>query len=523
MLMCAGIEQLGTPWSDGMPGLSQRPILPGSSFVYRWTANEYGMYFYHSHLKSQISDGLFGPLYIRPSNAVTKPFDRITASSEEQGYLAQAEERPNVVSISDWTHVTSSMFTAIEQEADLDVYCSQSILINGKGRVICLSPQQQEQELAAPFKEALNGTKLHPSGCAPFIPLGQGTYSHNFSAVPANLIYGCQETWTPIEDFRVQQNNHWASFHFISAALVQAPIVSIDQHPMWVYAVDGRYVEPVRVNGLQIYNGERYSVMVKLDQRPSTYRIRASNFGLNQLISGVATLTYAGRFWHRPNPAPYFTYGGVPTSANVTLLNTTTQIVPFPNVPPAKTADATHVLRVKRLGGSWRWTLSGTASYPINYSSQHPLLWYPNSTAARNQSLVIRTVNGTWVDVVFVVEADVNDPVAPPHAMHKHSNKAYILGAGVGDWTWDTVAQAAQAQPASFNFVNPPYRDGFATPTGTGQPVWLVIRYEVVNPGAFLLHCHIQDHLAGGMAVALLDGVEAFPAIPKEYGPNAGW
>ncbi|KAJ5146427.1 Multicopper oxidase type 2 [Penicillium bovifimosum] len=33
-----GIEQLNTPWSDGVPGLTQKPIQPGHSWTYRWTA-----------------------------------------------------------------------------------------------------------------------------------------------------------------------------------------------------------------------------------------------------------------------------------------------------------------------------------------------------------------------------------------------------------------------------------------------------------------------------------------------------
>jgi FtsP/CotA-like multicopper oxidase with cupredoxin domain len=37
-----GITQLHTPWSDGVPGVSQTPILPHEEFLYQWTADEYG-------------------------------------------------------------------------------------------------------------------------------------------------------------------------------------------------------------------------------------------------------------------------------------------------------------------------------------------------------------------------------------------------------------------------------------------------------------------------------------------------
>jgi hypothetical protein len=45
----------------------------------------------------------------------------------------------------------------------------------------------------------------------------------------------------------------------------------------------------------------------------------------------------------------------------------------------------------------------------------------------------------------------------------------------------------------------------------------MALRYQVVNPGAFLFHCHIQTHVAGGMAIAIMDGVDKWPTVPKEY------
>ena len=107
-----------------------------------------------------------------------------------------------------------------------------------------------------------------------------------------------------------------------------------------------------------------------------------------------------------------------------------------------------------------------------------------------------------------------------------------MIGSGVGAWNWTTVEEAAAAQPQSFNFEAPLLRDGYITPPAAGAPTWLAIRYHVVNPGAFMLHCHIQPHLAGGMAVAFLDGVDVWPVIPGEYGakgegnglgPGGGW
>jgi FtsP/CotA-like multicopper oxidase with cupredoxin domain len=64
------------------------------------------------------------------------------------------------------------------------------------------------------------------------------------------------------------------------------------------------------------------------------------------------------------------------------------------------------------------------------------------------------------------------------------------------------------ASPQSF-LKTPLYRDTFVTsPNGVA---WLAIRYHVENPGAFLLHCHMETHLHSGMGMVLLDGVDAWP------------
>lgn len=51
--------QKGTNWADGVPGISQCPIPAGSSFQYKFTVdNQYGTYWYHSHMGNTLADGL---------------------------------------------------------------------------------------------------------------------------------------------------------------------------------------------------------------------------------------------------------------------------------------------------------------------------------------------------------------------------------------------------------------------------------------------------------------------------------
>lgn len=48
-----GFLQTGTPYYDGVPGISQCPIAPGSSFTYRFRAELYGTSWWHGHYSAQ--------------------------------------------------------------------------------------------------------------------------------------------------------------------------------------------------------------------------------------------------------------------------------------------------------------------------------------------------------------------------------------------------------------------------------------------------------------------------------------
>lgn len=55
---------------DGVPGVQQCPIPPGSSFTYKFIADLYGSTWYHSHYSAQYVAGTFGPLVIHGPSTV---------------------------------------------------------------------------------------------------------------------------------------------------------------------------------------------------------------------------------------------------------------------------------------------------------------------------------------------------------------------------------------------------------------------------------------------------------------------
>ena len=290
-----------------------------------------------------------------------------------------------------------------------------------------------------------------------------------------------------MEVIEVDKSDGWASINIISAASICALEVSIDDHPMWIYEVDGRHINPVLTDAVTVFNGNRYSAMIKLDQPIGEYTIRVANTGANQLISSTAILKYKGASGGSVAMNPYINYAGVNTSASVRLFSDTS-IIPFPPEPPSQTADSTFILSINHAGAAWKWTLNGADMYPMNADTlQTPVLFDPTAHFPPSISNVtMATKNGQWVDLIVLIDAP---SLQPPHPLHRHSTKAYIIGSGVGVFNYSTVAEAMKEIPESFNLVDPQLRDGFTTIPNAAGPTWMVVRYQVTNPGVFLFHC----------------------------------
>ncbi|KAK5174222.1 laccase, multicopper oxidase, benzenediol:oxygen oxidorectuctase [Saxophila tyrrhenica] len=90
-----GIRQWYTNAEDGVPGITECPIAPGHTKVYRWQATQYGTSWYHSHWGVQYGDGILGSIVI--DGPSTENYD------EDLGTLP----------VTDWYYQTSSARSAI--------------------------------------------------------------------------------------------------------------------------------------------------------------------------------------------------------------------------------------------------------------------------------------------------------------------------------------------------------------------------------------------------------------------------
>ncbi|KAL2824092.1 Cupredoxin [Aspergillus cavernicola] len=458
-----GVMQQGTSWSDGTPGLSQQPIDSGDTFVYRWTAVDYG-------------------------SSVKKPFKLITEDAAKLAAMIKAEVNTKPLMLSDWRFLTSEVIWQAEIDSGCESICSNAILFNGRGSAWYL-PQERIHSLTMPGQRfALGNHTLTDTGCFPPLDSFFGPFPRDPSVLPTGFDEGCIPSHGPTEIIEVNPYSRYISRDVISMTGSATLVFSIDEHPMYVYAIDGRYVEPILVEAVIVPAGSRYSVLVELKQDgfAGKYTIGAANIGLNQIINGTAVLSYTAR-----------------ETKNALLFRISRKL-------PSQTVNQTFILNIDHDHASYRWKL-GDSSFPVDYEGLQPALFNTSSIPFPHR---VSTYNNTWVDIIF----NLTEGRQPPHPMHKQSNKYFVIGYGNQPFTYSSVAEAMEVVPENFNFEHPQLRDTFSTPVAAGPlGTWLAIRYFVINPGPFLLHCHLQMHQSGGMALAVMDGVDAWPVVPEEY------
>jgi FtsP/CotA-like multicopper oxidase with cupredoxin domain len=107
---------------------------------------------YHAHRRGHIDDGLYGAIYIRPDDAVEKPFRLITNRTREVKAMHRAEERTTPLVLSDWRQLTSEELWHAEEASGLDAYCVNALLVNGRGSVQCLDHHTLDQYSAAKWE-----------------------------------------------------------------------------------------------------------------------------------------------------------------------------------------------------------------------------------------------------------------------------------------------------------------------------------------------------------------------------------
>lgn len=111
-----GIRQEGNNDQDGVPGVSECPIAPGTTRIYTWVATTYGTGWYHSHLASQYGGGVRGPIIVHGPASANYDLD--------MGAIMVNEKFDNTIEVQ----------AALAAKTPGQLAASQNYLLNGKNK-----------------------------------------------------------------------------------------------------------------------------------------------------------------------------------------------------------------------------------------------------------------------------------------------------------------------------------------------------------------------------------------------------
>ncbi|KAG1888709.1 laccase [Suillus subluteus] len=256
-------------------------------------------------------------------------------------------------------------------------------------------------------------------------------------------------------------------------------LFSIDGHNMTVIEADGQATEPLEVDQLQIFAGQRYSVVLIADQPTDNYWVRSLPDTANASFVGgtnSAILRYQG--------APQVEPTTVNTTSTNPLVETNLHALidpAAPGIPEYGAADINLNLAVSIDNGIFYVNNVSFATPTVPVLLQILSGAQDATQLMPNDSVIILEANK-------VVELTLSTTgVGGPHPIHMHGHSFSVV---------------QSAGNSSFNYANPVRRD-VVSAGSLGQQ--MVIRWVTDNSGPWFLHCHIDWHLDVGFAVVMAE------------------
>ncbi|KAI9435549.1 laccase [Lactarius indigo] len=296
-------------------------------------------------------------------------------------------------------------------------------------------------------------------------------------------------------------------FRLVSISCDPSFVFSIDSHQFSVIEVDGQNVHPLLVDSLEIFAGQRYSVVLKANQPIGNYWIRAlpkaAGRSLNfSNFNNVAILRYQGA--NNTNPSNDSAVN-VPTS-QLPLVETNLHPLdgaPVPGKPFPGGADINIQLNVairsNPTTGNPQFTVNDV---PFESPTVPVLLQILSGAKNASQLLPAGSIYGLTGNKSVEISIPGGAP-GGPHPVHLHGHAFSVV---------------RSAGNSTYNFDNPVVRDVVSIGTNTTDNT--TIRFFTDNPGPWFLHCHIDWHLNAGFAVVFAEDV---PDVASQDITTAQW
>lgn len=453
------MSQRTAPFSDGSP-VSQWPIAPHRCFDYEVhpEQEDSGTYFYHSHVGFQAVSAA-GPLIVEDFGPPPFQYD---------------EER--IICFQDYFNKSDE---TIEQGLGATPFVwsgeTSAVLINGVG--------------------IAKGEKPGEGSCTlPVIDVEPGkTYR----------------------------------FRFIGGTALSLVAFGIEGHDKFdVIEADGHYTKPHTIDHMLVSPGQRFDTLFRTKTQQelggrTDYYIQFETKDRPAIYTGFGILRYS-------KAAPVLT--AAPTTPPITLSNATYDFLEYalePLVPndfpqASEVTRRIHITNSQLTQSTIIWQLDGLNWTDDNPANRPPYLVdiykngpaaMPNYTAAMaNQGWDPQTL--TWPaklgEVLEIILSNSGSKVNNGggfdyHPFHLHGSHFYDCGSGNG--TYDAAANEARLQnyhPVQRDTTNLyRYREKGAPGRDEGWRCW---RLRVRDPGCWMLHCHVLQHMLMGMNAVMIMG-----------------
>ncbi|XP_055354088.1 uncharacterized protein LOC129599791 [Paramacrobiotus metropolitanus] len=477
-----GLSMRMSPFSDGTPMVSQWPIPPMHFFDYEFQLQkgDAGTYFYHSHVGFQaVTAG--GALIVDEAPGTPRPYEY---------------DEDRIVMISDIHHKTDAVVEA--------------------------------QLTGMPFMWPGNPDNVAVNGKSRFINATSSQAGPSCELAVINL--------DPGKTYR---------FRFIGALAVSFIYLNLEAHNMVIIEVDGRYVMPYVPDHLEVSSGQRYSALV---------------FAKTQAELTGADGSIKNRYWMQlethpqddadnvlyaiikynagsSGPVDTFTLPAAPvlplpkeTFADGWIEDRLQPLNPDPDNPWIKMEDITRriyvnlTLQINPATGHAQFIQDGAPWFENTPQEPYLVSLYKNNTkyfpdynrALANGGFDPVTTTfpakiGEVLEIVWYLVGDNLMGSVETHPWHSHGD--HYWDAGTGNGTYDPVANEAKLTARHGRIIT---RDTSNTYRPNDRPFlkggpgftysWRSFRIRVKNPGVWMMHCHMLQHMVMGMQTVWVFG-----------------
>ncbi|XP_014291985.1 uncharacterized protein [Halyomorpha halys] len=496
-----GMSQNGSQFHDGVPYVTQCPILPGTTFRYDFIADSAGTYFYHSHIGVQKLDGLAGPLIVR--------------EKEEQFSLYNEDLPEHVIVIQDWTRTPAEHLIPGFSSGSVPQSPS-TYLINGRGLYY-----SRNSTLRLPLSEFIieKGKRyrfrLVGATCLT-CAVGVKFQGHRVLAISADG--GLQFKPVPADTIVLNSADR---FDVVLEANQTEGLYFIHLQSL------GKNCNPAPHIGILRYKSVEKPEEIDLPQPLNYSELGVIFNAVNSTCDGTNTNEICMCYLEGVEDAIEHANSGklyqqIPLSFGIYKYNDDDL---FRNGTYQRYDEPVGGLRIKTLINniSFMFPSSPLISQLDDIPNDQFCEENCNKTTIKKPCTCVNVYSIPSGAVVDMIIMDTGDRNGFDHPFHLHGYNFYILEMGVfedskEDKTAELVSLKKKLVEDNINLKSRPMRDTISVPAGG----YVLARFIANNPGFWLLHCHYAFHLEAGMAAVFKVGEDSqLPNVPFNF-PKCG-